>query len=102
MCKVLGCQSTKVTTEELQLELGLGAGTVVVSFASSIGATLAFIPARFLLRESVQGKFGKKLNIINAGVRKDGAFYLFTMKKFQVLENLWARVVGVIAIEFQV
>jgi uncharacterized membrane protein YdjX (TVP38/TMEM64 family) len=60
--------------------LGLGAGTVVVSFASSIGATLAFIVARFLLRESVQGKFGEKLNTINAGVRKDGAFYLFTLR----------------------
>ncbi|MBW1842663.1 MAG: VTT domain-containing protein, partial [Deltaproteobacteria bacterium] len=50
--------------------LGLGVGTLVVSFASSIGATLAFLVARFLLRESVQGKFGEKLTTINEGVRK--------------------------------
>jgi pyruvate/2-oxoglutarate dehydrogenase complex dihydrolipoamide dehydrogenase (E3) component/uncharacterized membrane protein YdjX (TVP38/TMEM64 family) len=59
---------------------GLGTGTVVVSFASSIGATLAFLVSRFLLRDSVQSKFGEKLTAINEGVRKDGAFYLFTLR----------------------
>ncbi len=59
---------------------GLGAGVVVASFASSIGATLAFFVSRFLLRESVQSKFGEKLKAINEGVRKDGAFYLFTLR----------------------
>jgi uncharacterized membrane protein YdjX (TVP38/TMEM64 family) len=59
---------------------GLGVGTLVVSFASSIGATLAFLAARFLLRDWVQGRFGDKLSTVNAGMAKDGAFYLFTLR----------------------
>lgn len=53
---------------------------IIVSFASSIGATLAFIVARFLLHDTVQAKFGNRLKAINEGVRKDGAFYLFSMR----------------------
>ncbi len=60
--------------------LGLGVGTLVVSFASSIGATLAFLASRFVLRDSVQNKFGDKLSAVNDGMRKDGAFYLFTLR----------------------
>ncbi len=59
---------------------GLVWGTVIVSFASSIGATLAFLVSRFLLRDSVQAKFGDRLKAINAGIDKDGAFYLFTLR----------------------
>ncbi len=59
---------------------GLGVGTLVVSFASSIGATLAFLVARFLLRDSVQRRFGERLATVNAGMAKDGAFYLFTLR----------------------
>lgn len=59
---------------------GLWAALVVVSFASSIGATLAFLVSRFLLRDWVQGKFGDKLGAINAGVEKEGAFYLFSLR----------------------
>ena len=59
---------------------GLGLGVLLVSFASSIGATLAFIVARFLLRDSVQNKFGSYLAPINAGIEKEGGFYLFTMR----------------------
>ncbi|MGA8261905.1 MAG: FAD-dependent oxidoreductase [Arenicellales bacterium] len=59
---------------------GLWVGTVVVSFASSIGATLAFLAARFLLRDWVQGRFGRSLRAVNEGVRKDGPFYLFTLR----------------------
>ena len=59
---------------------GLLWGTIMVSFASSIGATLAFLVSRFLLRDSVQAKFGDKLKAINAGIDKDGAFYLFTLR----------------------
>jgi uncharacterized membrane protein YdjX (TVP38/TMEM64 family) len=56
--------------------LGLAVGTVVVCFASTIGATLAcFIPL-FLLREWVQNKFGDKLVTFNDGIEKEGAFYL--------------------------
>jgi uncharacterized membrane protein YdjX (TVP38/TMEM64 family) len=53
---------------------------VVVSFASTIGATLACVVSRFLLREWVQRKFGDKLAAINAGVEKEGAFYLFSLR----------------------
>jgi mercury(II) reductase len=59
---------------------GFWAGLVVVSFASSIGATLAFLVARFLLRDSVQRKFGQRLKAINRGVERDGPFYLFTLR----------------------
>ncbi|MDJ0668872.1 MAG: TVP38/TMEM64 family protein [Desulfobacterales bacterium] len=55
-------------------------GLIMVSFASSIGATLAFLVARFLLRDYVQNKFGDKLNAINKGVENEGAFYLFTLR----------------------
>lgn len=59
---------------------GLGAGALLVSFASSIGATLAFLVARYLLRDTVQQRFGDKLKAINEGVARDGAFYLFTLR----------------------
>ncbi|MDA3790993.1 MAG: VTT domain-containing protein [Desulfobacula sp.] len=59
---------------------GLLVGTVVVSFASTIGATLAFIVSRLLLRDWVQTKFGDKLQAINDGIEADGAFYLFTLR----------------------
>lgn len=59
---------------------GLWLGLVLVSFASSIGATLAFLGARFLFRDSIQNRFGKKLVAINQGVEQDGAFYLFTLR----------------------
>ncbi|MFI4929937.1 MAG: FAD-dependent oxidoreductase [Burkholderiales bacterium] len=59
---------------------GLLAGTVIVSFASSIGATLAFLAARFVLRDSVQSRFGARLAEIDKGVAKEGAFYLFTLR----------------------
>ncbi len=59
---------------------GFWLGTLIVSFASTIGATLAFIVARFLLRDYIQKKFGDKLGPVNEGVKKDGAFYLFTLR----------------------
>ncbi|MBS3743767.1 MAG: VTT domain-containing protein, partial [Wenzhouxiangellaceae bacterium] len=59
---------------------GLVAGTVAVSFASSIGATLVFLAARFLFRDTIQKKFSKRLHAINAGVEKDGAFYLLALR----------------------
>jgi pyruvate/2-oxoglutarate dehydrogenase complex dihydrolipoamide dehydrogenase (E3) component/uncharacterized membrane protein YdjX (TVP38/TMEM64 family) len=59
---------------------GLLVGTIIVSFASSIGATLAFLVSRYVLRDSVQGKFGARLVDINKGIEKDGAFYLFTLR----------------------
>jgi len=59
---------------------GLVTGTIIVSFASTIGATLAFIISRSLLRDWVQNKFGSYLKSFNAGVEKDGGFYLFTLR----------------------
>lgn len=59
---------------------GLVWGTVIVSFASSIGATLAFLASRFLLRDWVQGRFGDRLQPINDGVAREGAFYLFALR----------------------
>jgi len=59
---------------------GLLWGTVIVSFASSLGATLAFLAARFVLRDSIQARFGERLAAINQGIEKEGAFYLFTLR----------------------
>ncbi len=59
---------------------GLGWGLLLVSFASSLGATLAFLTARFVLRDSVESRFGQRLKDINRGLEKDGAFYLFTLR----------------------
>ena len=59
---------------------GVLLGTVVASFASTIGATLAFLTARYLLRDFVQAKFGDRLTAINEGMRKDGALYMLTLR----------------------
>ncbi len=59
---------------------GLWWGTLLVSFASTLGATLAFLVSRFMLRDWVQGKFGDKLKAINAGIEREGGFYLFTLR----------------------
>ncbi|MBE2258818.1 MAG: FAD-dependent oxidoreductase [Rhodobacteraceae bacterium] len=59
---------------------GLLWGLLLVSFASSLGATLAFLASRFLLRDWVQKRFGERLRAINAGIEKDGGFYLFTLR----------------------
>ena len=59
---------------------GLFAGTVIVSFASSIGATLAMLIARFLLRDWVQSRFASQMETINFGINKEGGFYLFTLR----------------------
>jgi len=68
------------------MSLGIGAvfglfwGVILVSFASSIGATLAFLTARYLFRDWVQLRFGERLKAINAGIERDGAYYLFTLR----------------------
>jgi len=63
---------------------GFWTSLLLVSFASTLGATLAFLSSRFLLRDWVQGKFGDKLNAINQGVERDGAFYLFSLRLIPV------------------
>jgi pyruvate/2-oxoglutarate dehydrogenase complex dihydrolipoamide dehydrogenase (E3) component/uncharacterized membrane protein YdjX (TVP38/TMEM64 family) len=64
---------------------GLWWGTLLVSFASSLGATLAFLVSRFVLRDSIEAKFGSRLAEINRGIEKDGAFYLFTLRLIPVV-----------------
>ncbi|MFZ8928296.1 MAG: pyridine nucleotide-disulfide oxidoreductase [Gammaproteobacteria bacterium] len=59
---------------------GLAWGLIMVSFASTIGATLAFLISRTLLRDWVQKKFGRSLRVINEGIEKDGVYYLFTLR----------------------
>jgi uncharacterized membrane protein YdjX (TVP38/TMEM64 family) len=93
---------------------GLAWGLVIVSFASSVGATCAFLVARFLLRDAIQARYAGKLRTINQGVEREGAFYLFTLRLVPVfpffLVNLvmaltpirtwtfyWASQVGMLA-----
>jgi uncharacterized membrane protein YdjX (TVP38/TMEM64 family) len=59
---------------------GLVWGVAIVSFASAIGATLAFLTSRFVLHDAIQKRFGDRLKAVNAGVRRDGAFYLFSLR----------------------
>lgn len=63
---------------------GLLRGTVIVSFASTIGATLACFVSRSILRDWVQGKFGEKLETVNKGIESEGPFYLFTLRLIPV------------------
>lgn len=64
---------------------GFITGLIIVSFASSIGATCAFLMARFLLKDSVQEKYGKQLKKVNEGFAKEGAFYLFALRLVPVV-----------------
>ena len=59
---------------------GIVWGTVIVSFAASLGATLSFLASRFLLRDWVRARFGDKLTALDAGVARDGPFYLFALR----------------------
>ena len=63
---------------------GFWTSLILVSFASTIGATLAFLSSRYLLRDWVQSKFGEKLTAINQGIERDGAFYLFSLRLIPV------------------
>ena len=59
---------------------GLVGGTIIVSFASTLGATLAFLSSRYVLRDTMEARFGERLKAINAGLERDGAFYLFSLR----------------------
>lgn len=59
---------------------GLPLGLVLVSFASTIGASLSFLVSRYLFRDFFQNKFKDQLNLINQGIEKDGGFYLFSLR----------------------
>ncbi len=64
---------------------GVILGTLIISFASTIGATLAFLSARYLLREWVEKQFRRSIKKINKGVRDEGAFYLFSLRLIPVV-----------------
>jgi pyruvate/2-oxoglutarate dehydrogenase complex dihydrolipoamide dehydrogenase (E3) component/uncharacterized membrane protein YdjX (TVP38/TMEM64 family) len=93
---------------------GFVQGFVLVSFASTVGATLAFLAARYVLREWVQQRFGEKLKPMNDGIEKEGSFYLFTLRlvpvfpfflinllmgltKMRTLTYYWVSQVGMLA-----
>lgn len=59
---------------------GLFWGTILISFASTIGATLAFLAARFVFRDAIRNRFPDKIAAIDAGIRREGGFYLFTLR----------------------
>lgn len=59
---------------------GFASGLVLVSFASTAGATLAFLLSRFLLRDTIQNRFGDRLAAFNENLKREGAFYLFTLR----------------------
>ena len=59
---------------------GVLVGTIVVSFASTLGATLAFLASRYVLRDTIEARFGERLKAVNQGLERDGAFYLFTIR----------------------
>jgi pyruvate/2-oxoglutarate dehydrogenase complex dihydrolipoamide dehydrogenase (E3) component/uncharacterized membrane protein YdjX (TVP38/TMEM64 family) len=59
---------------------GVVHGLLLVSFASTIGATLAFLVARFVLREALRSRYRNRLERIDRGVERDGGFYLFTLR----------------------
>ncbi len=80
MVAALSLPGALVMTLAMGAMFGLIYGTLLVSFASTIGATLAFLASRYVLREAVQQRFGDRLQAINAGVSKDGALYLFTLR----------------------
>ncbi len=65
--------------------LGLGWGLLLVSFASTLGATVSFLMARFVLQASVQARFGNRLAEINRGVQRDGPLYLFSLRLIPVV-----------------
>ncbi|MCP9886220.1 FAD-dependent oxidoreductase [Synechococcus sp. ATX 2A4] len=72
---------------------GLGLGTLLVSFASSAGATIAFLLARTLLRQPVQQRFGARLAPIEAGLRRDGVLYLLSLRLVPVVPFFLVNVV---------
>jgi len=93
---------------------GFWAGLIVVSFASTIGATIAFILTRYLFHDAVQSKFGDRLQAINIGIEREGAFYVFGLRlvplfpfvvvnsvlaltKLKTITFYWASQIGMLA-----
>ena len=81
----LSLPGAAVMTLAIGWYFGFIRGVVLVSFASTIGATLAFLLSRYLLRDSIQAKFGDKLVSFNESLERDGAFYLFNLRLIPVV-----------------
>ena len=103
-CAALSFPGATILTLAAGAMFGLWTGLLIVSFASSIGALLAFLVARHLLRDSVQSRFGKQLAPLNEGMRRDGAFYLLTLRLVPVFPffvvNLLAGLTPIAATRF--
>lgn len=80
LCAALSVPGAVILTLGGGAIFGLAWGTVLVSFASSIGATLAFLASRFLFRDAVRAAFSRRVEAIDAGISRDGAFYLFALR----------------------
>lgn len=64
---------------------GFWRGAVLISFASTTGATLAFLLSRYLLRDWIQNRFGKRLSAFNENLEREGPFYLFSLRLIPVV-----------------
>ena len=81
----LSLPGAAVLTLGLGWLLGFGKGLLVVSFASTAGATLAFLFSRFLLRDSMMNRFGDRLKTFNSSLEQEGPFYLFSLRLIPVI-----------------
>jgi len=81
----LSLPGAAVMTLAIGWYFGFVRGVILVSFASTIGATLAFLLSRYLLRDSIQAKFGDRLQSFNESLERDGAFYLFNLRLIPVV-----------------
>lgn len=81
---VLSLPGAAIMTLAAGALFGLWVGTLVAAIASAIGATLAFLVVRFLLHDAVQSRFGAQLRVVNEGIAREGAFYLFTLRLIPV------------------
>jgi uncharacterized membrane protein YdjX (TVP38/TMEM64 family) len=80
ICTAASLPGATILTLAAGALFGFTWGLILVSFASTMGATLAFLSARFLFRDAIQAKFQDKLSAINRGIQEDGAFYLLTLR----------------------
>ena len=81
----LGLPSSVVMTVAGGALFGFVQGALLASFASTLGAVLSCLCARYILRQWVQARFGERLSSVNVGVEREGAFYLFTMRLIPIL-----------------
>ena len=82
---------------------GFVTGTIIASFASSLGATIALLFSRYLLRDSIESKYGHKLAAINKGLQRDGKFYLLTLRLLPIIPFFLVNaVMGILSIKARV